>query len=161
MGAIKSWAALAAVTAVVSAAFVSLLPQGKMKNAFLALVGAVLLCALLSPLTEKSKGSFNLFEEYSALLEENAEDYEKKSEETAVSVAEKGYENELRLSLSQAGTETEKIRVFCKSDYIVEKAEITVKEGADEKKIRSLAEELFKNARVVIKRVKENENQGS
>ena len=74
MGAIKSWAALAAVTAVVSAAFVSLLPQGKMKNAVLALVGAVLRCALLSPLTEKSKGSFNLFEEYSALLEENAED---------------------------------------------------------------------------------------
>ncbi len=161
MGAIKSWAALAAVTAVVSAVFVSLLPQGKMKNAFLALVGVVLLCALISPLSAKSKSGFDVFEDYSSMLRKNEESYQRKSEEAAVSVAEKGYENALRQSFFQNGIEARKIKVKCKSDCSAEKAEITLEEGTDEGKVRQLSEKVLKNAKVVIKRVEDNEKQSS
>lgn len=161
VGAIKSWAALAAVTAVVSAVFVSLLPQGKMKNAFLALVGVVLLCALISPLSAKNKSGFDVFEDYSSMLKKNEESYQRKSEEVAVSVAEKGYENALRQSFLQNGIEARKIKVKCKSDCSAEKAEITLEEGTDEGKVRSLSEKVLKNAKVVIKRVEENEKQSS
>lgn len=159
MGAIKSWAALAAVTAVVSAVFVSLLPQGKMKNAFLALVGVVLLCALISPLSAKRKSGFDVFEDYSSVLKKNEESYQRKSEEVAVSVAEKGYENALRQSFLQNGIEARRIKVKCKSDCSAEKAEITLENGADEGKARQLSEKVLKNAKVVIKRVKGNAKQ--
>ena len=159
MEAIKSWAALAAVTAVVSAVFVSLLPQGKMKNAFLALVGVVLLCALLSPFCAKGNSGFDVFEDYSSVLKKNEESYQRKSEEVAVSVAEKGYENALRQSFLQNGIEARRIKVKCKSDCSAEKAEITLENGTDEGKARQLSEKVLKNAKVVIKRVKENAKQ--
>lgn len=157
MGAIKSWAALAAVTAVVSAVFVSLLPSGKMKNAFSALTGVILLCALISPFSQTGKTSSDIFEDYSALFEENEELYQKKSGQTAVTVAEKGYENAVRQKLFQSSSEPQRVKVKCRSDCTVKLVEITLKEGANEKEVRRAIKEICNDAEIGIKWVKENE----
>lgn len=157
MGTVKSWAALAAVTAVVSAVFVSLLPTGKMKNAFSALVGVILICALISPFMQDTKIDSDLFDDYSAALEEDGDRFRKKSEETAVIVAQKGYENAVRERLIQDRLKAESVNVVCDGDFRAVKANLTFKKGIDEKKARHAVKEICENAEVNIKWVKENE----
>ena len=159
MGTLKEWAALAAVSAIVSAVIVLLLPAGKMKNAFYGLVGVILICSLISPFSSLKKDEVNIFENYSSFMEENSKSYQKKSVQTAVSVAEKGYESAIKQSLAQFKAEIFELDVECNDDCSLKKVDITLKGQIDEEEVRGAILKICKNVDIDIniKRVKGNE----
>ena len=141
MEAVRSWTALIAATAIISAVFTALLPPGKTKSAFMTLVGIVIVCAVISPFASDNGLDFELFDDIGALSEQKSE-FKNQSDNAARKVAESGFESALRSRVSEMGYKTEDVDVICNIDCMVQSVRIVVIGEISESKLRNAVHSL-------------------
>ena len=104
---ISLWVKFCSVCAVVSAVFIAIVPECKLKNAYKTLCALIMLVAFFSVFTTADKSGFNSFD----LNRDNSSEISKKTEELLVTEGEKMMDRFIENKLY-----SENIEAVCKSE---------------------------------------------
>lgn len=156
MDSIKMWTALIAATSIAGAVFTAFLPSGKMKKAFLTLVGIVFICAVVSPLASKEKIDFDFSDDIFSFSENEAE-FDEKSNAAAMNVAKDGYETAIKNALEVIGYTALKVDVECNEELNAVKINVILNNAYDEKNVKSKIESICPGAEIEVSKGEKNE----